>query len=318
MENNLIVKANDFIQARFNLTLNEQKLFLYAVSKLDRDMKELPAVTINIKDFTMLVETTSKRYEEIRDVARSLRSKEVFIKVDEKEISMGWFSKVKSERGSGDIEIYFDDDLIPQLLQLKSRFTRYQLKNILHLRNKYSIRLYELLKQYETIKTRQFDLIEFKNILMLDDNKYERFYDFNKYILAPSTEEINKFTDINIAYEKVTKGRKVTGIKYTIQSKCDNSYIKYLNESYDIKEFKLKSGLENENFDSKQIIELFTIATEVLTDPEQQDLFEYIRLNYLHMIKKKTIINKYAYLKKALNEDFAVAKRQMKLNYKLD
>lgn len=315
----MIVKANDFIQARFNLTLNEQKLFLYAVSKLDRDMKEFSTVTINIKDFTVLVDTTSRRYEEIRDVARSLRSKEVFIKIDEKEVSMGWFSKVKSEPRSGDIEVYFDGDLMPYLLQLKSRFTRYQLKNILYLKNKYSIRMYELLKQYEVIKTRQFNLIEFKNILMLDDSKYERFYDFNKYILEPSSNEINKYTDINISYEKVTKGRKVIGIKYTINSKSDDEdYVNYLNENYNIREFKVKSGLESEKFNSKQIIELFTVATEVLAEAEQEQLFEYIKLNYLHMLNNKTVKNKYSYLKKALAEDYAVARAQIKFGYKID
>ena len=51
-------------------------------------------------------------------------------------------------------------------------------------------------------------------------------------------EEINKLTDINIDVELIKKGRKVIVIKYIIQSKEDNSYISYLNENYNIKEFK--------------------------------------------------------------------------------
>ena len=186
--------------------------------------------------------------------------------------------------------------------------------------NKYSIRVYELLKQYGKIGKRNFDLVELKRILALEENQYARIYDFERFVLKPSIEEINKYTDLNVSYEKIKKGRKVVGIKYTIDSKEDNAYITFLNESYNIKEFKEKSGLSDENFDSKQIIELYTIACEKLGEEFEtiEDIFEYIRLNYLHMLKNKTVRNKYAYLKKALDEDYAVARGQIKFDYKLD
>ncbi len=318
MINSLIIKPNDLIAARYKLNLNEQKVILYAVSKLDRKKDNFNILSLNVKEFTELLGTDTERYSEIRDVVRELRKKEVIIDAKEGKIITAWLSSIQNKRGV--IELEFSQKLIPYLLQLKERFTNSQLKNILYLKNKYSIRIYELLKQYKNMSTntRQFDLIEFKNILMLEEGQYTRFYDFDRFVLKPSMEEINKFTDINIQYEKITKGRKIIGIKYIVDYlKDDKSYIKYLNETYDRAEFKIKSGLANENFDSKQIIELFTIATEVLTDPEQQDIFEYIKLNYLHMLKNKTVVNKYAYLKKALNEDYAAARGQIKLNHNL-
>lgn len=318
MINSLIVKSNDLIEARYKLNLNEQKIILYAVSKLDREKDNFNILSLNVKEFTELLGTNTDRYSEIRDIVRNLRKREVIIDAKEGEIITGWLSSIQNKRGV--IELEFSQKLIPYLLQLKERFTSYELKNILYLKNKYSIRIYELLKQYKNMSsnTRKFDLIEFKHILMLEEEQYTRFYDFERFVLKPSMEEINKFTDINIQYEKITKGRKIVGIRYIVDYlKKDNTYIQYLNESYDISEFKLKSGLSNENFDSKQIIELFTIATEALVDPEQEDIFEYIKLNYLHMLNNKTVINKYAYLKKALLEDYAVARAQIKLKYKL-
>ena len=318
MINSLVVKSNDLVEARYKLNLNEQKIILYAVSKIDRTKDNFNMLSLNVKEFTELLGTDTERYSEIREIVRELRKKEVIIDAEEGEIITGWLSSIQNKRGV--IELEFSQKLIPYLLQLKSRFTSYQLKNILYLKNKYSIRIYELLKQYKNMSTntRQFDLIEFKKILMLEENQYDRFYDFDRFVLKPSMEEINKFTDINIEYEKVTKGRKIIGIKYIVDYlNEDDSYIEYLNENYNISEFKLKSGLENENFNAEQVIELFTIATEMLTDPEQEDLFEYIRLNYLHILKNKTVINKYAYLKKALEEDFAAARGQMKFDYSM-
>ena len=46
MKSNLVVKSNDLIEARFNLTLNEQKLFLYAVSKIDKDLLDFNTIII--------------------------------------------------------------------------------------------------------------------------------------------------------------------------------------------------------------------------------------------------------------------------------
>lgn len=317
MVNNLVVKSNDLIEARYKLNLNEQKIILYAVTKIDRDKDNFNTLSLNIKEFTRLIGTTTERYTEIREVIRELRKKEIIINTNDRELITGWLSSIDYIKDSGVVELEFSEKLIPYLLQLKERFTRYQLKNILYLKNKYSIRVYELMKQYEKIKKRKFTIEELKDLLMMGD-MYSEFKDFNRYVLKPTMEEINKYTDINMDMELIKRGRKVVGIEYIIKSKEDDSYVRYLDKNYDIGEIKEKSGLKDENFDSRQIIELFTIATEVLIDPEQEDIYEYIRLNYLHILKNKKVINKYSYLKKALNEDFAAARGQMMLDYKLD
>ncbi len=319
MENNLVVKSNKLIEARYTLSLNEQKIILYAVSKLDTSKDKFNILQLETRDFIELLNTSVFRYTEIRELVVGLMSKQVRIETDETDLVANWVSSIYYIKESGIIELEFSERLIPYLLHLKKRFTRYQLKNILYLKNKHSVRIYELMKQYQVIGHRTFTIKELKELLMLED-KYNQFRDFNKSVIKLTMDEINQLTDINITVEHVKKGRKVIAIKYIIQSKEDNSYIKYLNETYNIKEFKEKSGLSGENFDSKQVIELYTIASEKLEDEyeTEDDLFEYIKLNYLHMKKNKAVKNKYAYLKKGLREDFAVARGQIKLDYKLD
>ena len=148
MTDNLVVKANDLIEARYELNLNEQKIILYAVSKLDRSKENFTIISLNVKEFTKLIGTTTERYTEIREIVRELRSKEIIINTNERELITGWLSSIEYIKKSGIIELEFSEKLVPYLLQLKKRFTRYQLKNILYLKNKYSIRLYELMKQY--------------------------------------------------------------------------------------------------------------------------------------------------------------------------
>ena len=319
MKNVLFVKSNDLIEARYNLSLSEQKIILYAVSKLDRSQENFEVMSLKVRDFAELLGTTKERYSEIRDIIRGLRKKELIINAQEGEIITGWVSSMQYMDKEGAIELEFSRKLTPYLLQLRKKFTRYQLKNILYLKSKYSVRMYQLMKQYEVIKRRTFMLKDIKKMLMIDEDQYKRMYDFERFVLKQSTDEINEYTDINISYVKNKKGRSIDSITFVIESKEDNLYIPYLNENYNIKEFKEKSGLNDENFNSEQIIELYTIACEKLENEYDtaDDLFEYIRLNYLHMLKNKTVKNKYAYLKKALKEDHALARGQIKFDYKI-
>ena len=132
-------------------------------------------------------------------------------------------------------------------------------------------------------------------------------------------EEINEFTDLNIDIELIKQGRKVVSLKYIIKSKDQEKeiYIEYLNKNYKIKEMQLEMGLNNENLSTEQIMNIYTKAVEKLADAEKKDIFEYVRLNYLHIKDKASGKGRYSYLLKALENDYAVAAAQIKLDYYL-
>lgn len=316
MGNKLVVKANKLIEARYNLSLNEQKVILYAVSKLDREKDKFNILELETREFVKLLGTTSSRYVEIKKLVVGLMKKQVSIETVESDLVANWVSSIKHIKNTGIIELEFSENLMPYLLQLKKSFTRYELKNVLYLKNKYSIRIYELLKQYETIGKREFDLEEFKKLLVID-NQYERFYDLNRFVLDKAKEEINDSTDLIIDYEKITRGRKIIGLLFKIESQDQEKeiYIDFLNEFYNIKEMKSKMGLGQENFSTEQIMLVYEKAVEKAGN-EDIDLFEYVRLNY-NYIKSKAR-NKYSYLLKALENDYASAIGQISLDYYIE
>lgn len=319
MTNKLVIKSNDLISANYNLNLNEQKMALYAISKLARNSEQFNLIDINISEFIEILNITDRNYDQIRNIARKLRKKEIIIDTEKSEYITGWFSSVNFNKNDGNIKIRFDDDLVPYLLKLKQRFTRYELKNILSMKSAYSIRLYELLKQYEKIGKREIKLVNFKNCLGLEQDTYSRFYDLEKRVLQVAKKEINKVTDLIIDYEKVRTGKKITSILFTIESKdqAKKVYIDFLDKNYNIEEIKSKSGLEKEHFNSEQIINLLTAAVEKFPEGEEDELFKYIKLNYLYMIRGKKADNPYSYLMKLLQEDYVGARAQIKLNYEL-
>lgn len=310
MENRLVVKSNDLISANYTLNLNEQKMVLYAISKLDKENIKFNYIDLNIKKFLDLLDVTDRNYEKIRNIARGLRKKEIIIDTGKKEFITGWFSGVTINKSSGDMKIRFDDDLIPYLLELKERFTRYELKNILSLKSVYSIRLYELLKQYEKIGKREFKLEKLKECLGLLKEEYPRIYDFERWVLKVAKEEINQNTDIFINYKKINSGRKITSILFKIESQFQEDEI-FTN---DIGELKTKMGFNNEKFSNRQILDIYEKAVEMAGN-EDIDIFEYIRLNYMYIKDKAR--NKYTYLLKALEGDYAAAIIQIRLDHYL-
>lgn len=308
MENKLVVKSNDLIQARYDLTLNQQKVILYAASKLDRDNKEFDIIELDIQEFNNLLNIKGNRYEELREVVRELRKKEIIIQTDDKEFITGWLSSITFHKNIGKISLKFDDGLIPYLLQLKEQFTRYQIKNILYLSNKHSIRIYELLKQYETIGKRTFTVEDIKKLLLLE-NQYDRFHDFERFVLKTTMEEINEYTDIIISYKKIKKGRAIDSIQYTIKAKKNNDYIKYLEETYNIKDIRTDTGLEDENFNTEQLVKIYEKAINKLGTlaEDKISICSYININYKAMLDKDNVINPFTYLMDMLEHDRASA-----------
>lgn len=320
MENSLVYKSNKLVEARYSLNLNEQKVLLYAITKLDKDKPEMDWVELDLQEITELTGTQGKRYEDFRATVRSLRKREVIIDTDDEEFITGWLSSIRFYKHTGIVKLKFGDGLAPYLLQLQGTFTRYQLKNVMHIDSKYSIRLYELLKQYEgfkePIKDREFSIDDLRDKLGIAKDEYDRMFDLEKRVLKVAMKEINQHTDIKASYEKIKQGRKIAKIKFTVEYP-DAEYVKYLEETYDIADIKSKSGLDAEKWNSKQIVELYTIACQKTVN-EEVEVFEYIRLNYLHMLQNKSVQSKFAYLKKALDNDYAVAVGQLRIGHEVD
>ena len=82
------------------------------------------------------------------------------------------------------------------------------------MRSAYSIRLYELLRSYAGLHSKTFDIDDLKAQLFAP---YTNFKDFRRKVLEVATKEINEYTDIEITWEPIAKGRKVVKVEFTIK-----------------------------------------------------------------------------------------------------
>jgi len=329
--NSLVVKANDLIISRYNLTLAEQRLILQVVSMINKDDEDFKEYYIKASDYLDLVGSKSLNYQEIKRFSETLLKKPLYIpKNNGKDFLVcNWFSSIEYLSGQGILSCCFDPKLKPYLLQLKSCFTAYRLENVLKLKNKYSIRLYEILKRYENMRETKIPLDNFKKYLSIP-NAY-LYGNIKERILKPAQKEFKEHTDIIFDFEEIKESRKVVALSFRIyknknhsidtDSKNNNQlpnntpqtspqYEQYIqNQDAQIS----KSNNSNNNIsDTMQNLLLLvpedsrTINLKNYLEKALEHYDEkYIRSQIEYVNRQKKVSNYKAYLAKAIEEDYA-------------
>ena len=228
--NQLVVKDNDLIRkARYNLKKKKKKIIAYLISKIKPTDRELQKYEISILDFCELCGINkSSFYTEIKDIVDSLDNKTFWVETNEKIFKFRWFSEFEIIKGSGKVNITLNSNIKKYLIDLRENFTQYELYNILALKGKYSIRLYEFFKSYSFMHEKKVDIDELKRILQAE--KYINYKDFRNRVLEKAVKEINQYTDIEVSYTTENKGRKIIALTLYIKKKEPlEQYISYTN-----------------------------------------------------------------------------------------
>lgn len=234
----LVRKSNNLIEAKYNFDIWEMRLFLILISQIRRDDQDFSTYRIYYRDVANTFGLNLKRgYAEIREAAKSLLDKKFYVDtvVDgfHRQDIYHIIRKINVLKDGQDkktgvenqeyIDVKIEDEMKPLLLQLQKSFTTYDFDNITNL-GLHSIRIYELLKQYESIGHRTLEFDEMKRMFELED-KYPLFANFYAKVIAPAVKEINKHTDLLITkVDKIKEGKRTVAIRFDfkVQTKLAN------------------------------------------------------------------------------------------------
>lgn len=224
-----VYKSDILVNARYTLSVPEQRLILYAISLIKKDDTPNTFYTIDLKDFCNICGISGDSYTYSKRLLDGLNLKRWYAKITpndpDEETSLSWFNKVKITRGKT-IKLRFDDDIFPFIKDLLERYqetgqgyTSYMLQSVLPMKSKYSIRLYEIFKS--KIKGDRyvewfFELDDLKKIL--ECTNYTRYPDFRRKVIEPAIEEINKFSDLLVEYY-TTEKRNISRLYFKISRK---------------------------------------------------------------------------------------------------
>ena len=177
----IVRKSNELIQkSRFDLSVEQQRIVLYLISKISLQDEDLMLYDFSIVDFCRVCgidHDNGRCYKYLKAAIKALADKSewVFIGEKDEETLVRWIEKPYFSQKNGTIRIRLDNDMKPFLLQLKERFTQYELIYTLNFGSKYSIRLYELIKSRHFHETEEYtfsySIDELRRLIGADDKK---------------------------------------------------------------------------------------------------------------------------------------------------
>jgi len=218
LSDHLISKSNSLVRASYKLSLQEQRLILAAISKLDsrklgiRPGHDQSHVRITAAEFAETFGISTKNaYDELRSATNDLFERKI-TEIDGKQTTkLRWVSKVRYHDGEGWADLTFAQDILPYLTLLRKQFTSYKLKQVAGLRSVYSIRIFELCAQFAETGLLRISLADLITSL---DLPYTRYIDIVRRVIQPAVDELRVKSNLEIIWRPIKDGRAVKTIEF--------------------------------------------------------------------------------------------------------
>lgn len=226
---NIVVQDNVLIQACYQMSINEKRLLLLGISKLNP--LELPdmikggeiEISVSIEEWQSVFPDDNPyrtlRIAADRLLARNWRTDDP--KIKGRYMKVNWFDLCIYDRNKGCVRLMFCRLTSLYLQGMVDEFTKFNIADIGRLASFNQIRLYEMLCQYRTTGYVCVGLETLKDRLGLA-KAYPRWVDFDRCVIASSIKAINKNTSLNVTYLTCKEGRKITRLEFSFTSGRQN------------------------------------------------------------------------------------------------
>lgn len=224
----LVVQSNRLVEARYRLSVEEQKIVKILISQIKRDDVDFHEYSFRIKDLAALLGMEHKDpYGVLQKITERLISR-VLKFYDPKTntlLQASWLAAALYKKGEGIVSLSFHPYLKPLLLQLQAYFTKYELGQILQFKGQYTIRFFELQKSFLGRNKQEviFSLSELWEMLGLKKNEYAIFRNFKNRVLEPARQELLEKAGQSFSWEAVRQGKggKVVGVRIVFEGEIE-------------------------------------------------------------------------------------------------
>ena len=177
------------------------------------------------------------------------------------------------------------------------------------LKSKYSIILYELIKDYEKVEIPEMTMKEFRKIFGVE-KKYKIMTDLRKRVLDPAVNEINNSENVDflVSYELKKEGKAYTSIKFYVRPKP--KVLKLKQQAIKVIEQNVKENPDLQELlalipsEYRRIAKLITAVESALKEKGKEYVKAQIEYT-LNRYEKGKVKDFVVYLKKAIKEDYA-------------
>lgn len=285
----LVSKANDLVEAKYRLTVQEQKIILMAISKINPMESEFNnPYSLSIDEVAEACEINrGGTYQKVAAAVDKLMTRLVKLKTDDGHVVTHWIQKARYYTGQGHFEFWFDEDMKPYLLNLKE-YISYDRKAVLQFQSQYSFRIYEILKKWQGAnKGNQFSVKveQIREVLGIRKTEYRLFADFKRRVIDKAKVELTQQSDLTFEYHTWKEGRAVVGLVFKIKDNVPTGKPK-----------KVKRGRPKKNKSDQEI--------HLETNPPLEDFFdEGYSDNLTNTLHSKGIVHHEKYKNDGVKEE---------------
>ena len=174
------------------------------------ELKKLSNYSPETRNINRFVDDLQRVYDKMLDIRYTIRT-ETKIK------KFVLFYKYEIDISERYLEIATSPDLKYILNSITNNFTKFELKEMTHLKSTYAKNMFRLLKQYKHTGYIKINISDFKN--RLDIPKTYQMNDITKRVLKPIINELSSiFNNLNINKIKAKKGRKIEWLEFTFDA----------------------------------------------------------------------------------------------------
>lgn len=208
----LVKISNELVRAIQRLTLNEKRLLMLGLTKLETRSGIHQTISIKASEFASTYGVVpTNAYKTLSDSKSKLWDRETIINGH----TVRWLITHKHIEQAGSLLLRFHPDLEPHVLDLKTRFTQYLLSRAAEFSHVYSWRLFELLMQFKKTGLLKIPVEEFKRILETPD-AYERDFGLiRSKVINVALKEIKEKAGLPVKLNIEKEGRKVVMLNFT-------------------------------------------------------------------------------------------------------
>ena len=236
------------------ITKNEKNFFKLLFFRIASDSSFLEKAEFRFEDLLSILDFPS--INDFTPFFNALMEKHIFFSTDMQ--FSGSFGIISSFVLYSDYcHIFFTEEFKNCFSLKKNFFSLLEIEKFIFMNDSFSFSFYNnIIKNFKDKNEITLPVSLVKTYLNAN-NKYERFFDFEKYILKKAILDINTFTDFSIEYEKIKEHKKatnkITSISFSI-NKSKQSYKPFDNKIYKMLEL-IKEKISN----PEEIYHLFVL-----------------------------------------------------------
>lgn len=202
------------VNAKYKLSTTEIKFILLSLTQIKKEDTEFQEYEIKVSELEAKLQAEQNETR-LKQFAKKMMSKPLEVPTGDGWIIANWFADVEYIRGQAKFKVSFSKKLKPYLLDLQKRFVHYNLRYILPLTSSYSVRIYQMLKEYEKLKIRYIKVDELMDVLQVPKS-YKVYDNFKRKVLKVAEAELLEHCDIFFTLEEEKEGKKVDRLIFRI------------------------------------------------------------------------------------------------------